>query len=171
MCFQHFFHPLCVPKRPLFKAFGVFRGPKRMARGSKWAKNTCLSSLTSPGSFAPKRVIYNFLIFLWTQRGPFPMHFGILHRPKCITTGSKRAENTCVIIPWGLRTTLEKRFSPRGPWWTNRWPTRCAGRATLWLHQVTSGTGVQPSPWAILRVGNHEKWGVAGGLGALGIRF
>ena len=25
--------------------------------------------------------------------------------------------------------------------------------------------------WAILRVGNHKKWGVAGGLGALGIRI
>ena len=24
--------------------------------------------------------------------------------------------------------------------------------------------------WAILRLGNHKKWGVAGGLGALGIR-
>ena len=27
------------------------------------------------------------------------------------------------------------------------------------------------SQWVILRLGNHKKWGVAGGLGALGIRF
>ena len=31
--------------------------------------------------------------------------------------------------------------------------------------------GVYVSRWAILRLGNHKKWGVAGGLGALGIRF
>ena len=37
------------------------------------------------------------------------------------------------------------------------------------LHQVTTSTGVYMSRRAILRLGNHKKWGVAGGLGALGI--
>ena len=32
-------------------------------------------------------------------------------------------------------------------------------------------TGVYVSLWASLRLGNHKMWGVAGGLGALGIRF
>ena len=45
------------------------------------------------------------------------------------------------------------------------------GRAALRLHQVTTSTGVYASRWAILRGGNHKKWGVAGGLGALGIGF
>ena len=51
------------------------------------------------------------------------------------------------------------------------WPQLCAGCAALRLHQVTTGMGVYASRWAILRLGNHKKWGVAGGLGALGIRF
>ena len=38
-------------------------------------------------------------------------------------------------------------------------------------HQVTTSAGVYASRWAIPRGGNHKKWGVAGGLGALGIRF
>ena len=45
------------------------------------------------------------------------------------------------------------------------------GLAGAWLHQVTTGTGVYESRWAILRGGNHKKWGVAAGLGALGIRI
>ena len=45
------------------------------------------------------------------------------------------------------------------------------GWAALRLHQVTTGSGVYVSRWAILRLENHKKGGVAGGLGALGIRF
>ena len=33
------------------------------------------------------------------------------------------------------------------------------------------GIGVYASIWAILRDGNHKKWGIAGGVGALGIAF
>ena len=36
---------------------------------------------------------------------------------------------------------------------------------------VGLGIGVYASVWAILRGGNHKKWGVAGGVGALGIAF
>ena len=50
-------------------------------------------------------------------------------------------------------------FSPRGPSWTHRWPTLCVGWPALRLHQVTTGTGFYVSRWAILRLGNHEKWG------------
>ena len=38
-------------------------------------------------------------------------------------------------------------------------------------HQVTTGTGVYVPRWSSPRLGNHKKWRVAGGLGALGIRF
>ena len=34
-------------------------------------------------------------------------HFGIFHGPICITTGSKRAKNTCLSIPNGLGSFLE----------------------------------------------------------------
>ena len=36
---------------------------------------------------------------------------------------------------------------------------------------VGLGIGVQDSVWAIVRGGNHKKWGVAGGVGALGSAF
>ena len=62
-------------------------------------------------------------------------------------------------------------FSPLGPWWTHRWPPLCVGWPALRLHQVNTGTGVYVSRWASVRLGNHKMWGVAGGLGGLGIRF
>ena len=157
---------------PLSRHFEIFDGPKPVATGSKCAKTTCLSIRNGPGSFLEKRVFDPFLTHFWSQNGPFSRHFGIFHGPKRATTGSKRPKNTCLSIPSGLGTTLEKIFfSPRGPWWTHRWPPLCVGWPALRLHQVTTGTGVYVSRWAILRLGNHKKWGVAGGLGALGIRF
>ena len=39
----------------------------------------------------------------------FSRHFGILHGSKHVITGSKRAKNTCLSIPSGLGTTLEKK--------------------------------------------------------------
>ena len=38
------------------------------------------------------------------------------------------------------------------PWWL------CVGWPALRLHQVTTGTGVYVSRWAILRLGNHKKY-------------
>ena len=92
----------------------------------------------------------------------FSRHFGIFHEPKHVTTGSKWPKNTCLSIASGLGTTLEKIFFlPWRPWWTHRWPL-CVGWPALRLHQVTTGTGVYVSRWAILRLGNHKRWGVAG---------
>ena len=49
----------------------------------------------------------------WSQNGPFSRHFGIFHGPKRVTTGSKRAQNTCLGIPNGAGSLLEKRvFDP-----------------------------------------------------------
>ena len=55
-----------------------------------------------------------FWTHFWSQNGPFSGHFGIFHGPKRVTTGSKRAKNTCLSMPSGLGTTLEKMifFAP-----------------------------------------------------------
>ena len=55
-----------------------------------------------------------FLTHCWSQNGPFSRHFGIFHGPKRATTGSKWPKNTCLSIPSGLGTTLEKMifFAP-----------------------------------------------------------
>ena len=85
----------------------------------------------------------------------------------------KRLKTTCLSIPSGLGTTLETMFfffglgtlvgAPLAP--------TCAGRVAFRLHRVTSGKGVYASRGAILSLGTHKKWRVAGGVGALGIRF
>ena len=41
---------------------------------------------------------------------PFSRDLGIFHGPKRVTTDSKRAKNTCLSIPSGVGTTLEKMF-------------------------------------------------------------
>ena len=93
---------------PFSRHFGIFDGPKPVATGSKWAKTTCLSIINGRGSLLEKRVFDPFLTHCWSQNGPFSRHFGIFHGPKRATTGSKRPKNTCLRIPSGLRTTLEK---------------------------------------------------------------
>ena len=157
---------------PFPRHLGIFQGPKRVATGSKWAQNICLSIVNGPGSFLEKRVFDPFLTHCSSQNGPFSRLFGIFHGPKRATKGSKRPKKTCLSIPSGLGTTLERIFFfARGTLWTHRWPPLCVGWPALRLHQVSSGTGVYASRWAILRLGNRKQWGVAGGLGALGIRF
>ena len=112
--FRPSFDPLLVAKRPIFKAFWDFHGPKPVQMGPKWAKNTCLSIPNGPGSLLENCVFDPFLTHFWSQNSPFSRHFGIFHGPKRITTGSKWAKNTCLSIPSGLRTTLEKKnfFAP-----------------------------------------------------------
>ena len=94
--------------------FGIFHEPNSVATGSKWAKTTCLSIANGLGSLLEKHVFDPFLTHFWSQNGSFPRHFGILHGPKRATTGSKRPKNTCLSIPSGLGTTLEKMifFAP-----------------------------------------------------------
>ena len=71
---------------------------------------------SGPRSIFEKGVFEPFLTHFWSQNGPFSRHFGIFHGPKRVTTGSKWAKNTCLSIPSGIGTTLEKIiFSPRGP--------------------------------------------------------
>ena len=64
--------------------------------------------------FWKKCVFDPFLTQFLSQNGPLSRHFGIFHGPKRVTGGSKRAKNTCLSIPSGLGTTLEKTifFAP-----------------------------------------------------------
>ena len=93
---------------PISRHFGMFHGPKPVATGSKLAKTNCLSIIDGPRSLLEKCIFDPFLTHCWSQNGPFPRHFGILHGPKHATTGSKRPKNTCLSILSGLGTTLEK---------------------------------------------------------------
>ena len=97
---------------PFSRHFGIFHWPKRVTTGSKRAETTCLSIINGPGSLLEKHVFDPFWTHCWSQNGPFSRHCGIFHGPKCATTGSKRAKNTCLSIPSGLGTTLEKMFFP-----------------------------------------------------------
>ena len=109
---KHVFDPFLThfssQNGPFSSHFGIFQGPKPVATGSKWAKTTCLSIINGPGSFLKKRIFDPFLTYFWSENGPFSRHFGIFHGPKRATTGSKRPKNTCLSIPSGLGTTLEK---------------------------------------------------------------
>ena len=106
---------------PFSRHFGIFHGPNRVTTGSKQAQNTCLSIPNGPGSILEKRVFDPFLPHFWSQNGPFSRHFGIFHGPKRVTTGSKRAQNTCLSIPNDPGSLLEKRvFDPFLPHFLSR---------------------------------------------------
>ena len=89
-------------------AYMWWKGLNPIKMCSKWAQNTCLSIPSGPGSLLEKRVFDPFLTHFWSQNGPISRHFGILHGPKRVTTGSKWAKNTCLSIPNGLGSLLEK---------------------------------------------------------------
>ena len=138
--FDPFFNHFCSKSGPFSRHFNIFHQPKRLTNGSKRAKNTCLRIPNGPGSLSENRVFDPFLTHFCSQNGPLSRHFGIFHGPKRATTGSKRPKNTCLSMPSGLGTTLEKIiFFALG---TTVDPQPCAGWAALQLHQVTTCTGV-----------------------------
>ena len=110
-CLMHF----CPQNGPFSRLFGTLEGPKCPETGSKWAGFTCLCTPNEPRSLLEKCVFDPFLTHFWPQNCPFSRHSGIFQGPKRVTTGSKRAQNTCLSIPSGLGTTLEKKISLRGP--------------------------------------------------------
>ena len=55
-----------------------------------------------------KRFFDPFLTHFWSQNDPFSRHFGTFHGPKLVTTGSKWAKNTCLSIPNGPGSLMEK---------------------------------------------------------------
>ena len=91
-------------------AYMWWKGLNSVKTGSKRAKNTCWSIINGPGSFLKKRLFDPFWTYCWSQNGSFPRHFGIFQGPKRATMGSKQPKNTCLSIPSGLGTTLEKMF-------------------------------------------------------------
>ena len=103
--------------------FGVFHGRKRVILGSKWPKKTCLGNPNGPRSLLEKCVFDQFLTHFWFYNGPFSRHFGILHGPKRVTTGSKWAINTCLSIPNGPGLLLEKCVFD--PFLTHFWSQTC----------------------------------------------
>ena len=96
-----------------------------------------------------------FLTHFWSQNDPLPRHFGIL--PKRVTTGSKWAKTTCLSIPNGPGSLLEKRvfdpFSTR--FWSQNGPfsrhfrifrgpkhaTTCSKRPKSTCLSILSGLG------------------------------
>ena len=112
--FYPFLTHFCSQIGPFSRHSGNLHGPKRVTSGSKWAKNTCLSIPNGLGSLLEKCVFDPFLAHFCSQNGPLSRHFGIFYSPKCVTTASKRAENTCLSTPNGLGTTLEKGFFRHG---------------------------------------------------------
>ena len=61
-----------------------------------------------PGSLLEKRVFDPFFTHFCSQNGPFSRHIGFFHGSKRVTTGSKRAKITCLCIPNGPGSLLEK---------------------------------------------------------------
>ena len=111
--FGRFSTHFCSQNGLFSRHIGIFHGPKPVQMGSKWAKNTCLSIPKGPGSLLEKHIFDPFLTHFLSQNGPFSRHFGIFHGPKRVTTGSKRAKNTCLCIPNGPGSLLEKHvFDP-----------------------------------------------------------
>ena len=76
--------------------------------GSQWAHFTCLCTPNGRESLSEKRVLHPFLTHFWLQNAPFSRSFAIFHAPKRVTTGSKQAKTTCLNIPNGLGSLLEK---------------------------------------------------------------
>ena len=133
--FDPFLNHFCFHNRPFSRHFGIFHGPKRVITASKRPKNICLSISNGARSLLEKCVFDPFLTHFCSQNGPFSMHFGILRGPKRATAGSKRPKNTCLSIPSGPGSFVDRLFfSPWGPWWTHRRPQPCAGWAALRLH-------------------------------------
>ena len=135
---------------PPFRSKVHVKGTTWCIHVAEWAKpaqNGLMALVCAPptvGDHSWKRAfLTNFVTHFWSQNGTFSRHFGIFYGPKRVTTGSKRAEYTCLSIPSGLGTILEKiiLFAP-GTLVDPPLPPPCAGGAALRLQQVTTGTGV-----------------------------
>ena len=64
--FDPFLTHFCSQNGPFSRHFGIFHGPKRVSTGTKWAKNTCLSILSGPGTSLKKLYL--------SPRGPWWTH-------------------------------------------------------------------------------------------------
>ena len=88
-------------RRVQLGAYTWRKGLNSVQTGSKWAQNTWLSMPNGVRSIFEKRFFDPFLTHFWSQNNPFSRHFPFFPGPKHVTTGSKRAKNTCLRIPNG----------------------------------------------------------------------
>ena len=102
--FTHF----CPLTGPFSRHFGIFCRQKRVTTGSKRAKSNCLSIPNGLRSLLEKPVLAPVLTPFWSHNGPFSGHFGLLHGPKRVISGSKQAKNNCLSIPNDLGSLVEK---------------------------------------------------------------
>ena len=84
------------------------KGLKSIKTGSNRAQNTFSCTPNGPRSLLEKHVFDPFFTHFSFQSGPFSRHFGIFHGLKRIITGSNWAKNTCLSIPNGPVSLLEK---------------------------------------------------------------
>ena len=94
-------------RRVQLGAYTWRKGLNSVKTGSKWAQNTCLCTPNGPWSLLEKRAFDRFSIHFCPQNGPFSRHIGF-SMTKPVPMGSKWAKNTCVSIPNGPRSLLEK---------------------------------------------------------------
>ena len=105
-------------RRVQLGAYTWRKGLNSVKTGSNWAQNTWLSMPNGLRSLLGKHIFDPFLTLFWSHNGPFSRHFGLFHEAKRMISGSKWAKNTCLSIPNGQRSLLEKCVFD--PFWTFR---------------------------------------------------
>ena len=102
---KHILDPLCVPKQPIFKAFGDFRRAKTGHHELKTRqKHLFWHSMWS-------RIIFEKILFFFCTCWTLLTHFG--EGPKLLNMGSKWAHFTCLCTPNSPKVSLEKHiFDP-----------------------------------------------------------
>ena len=83
-------------------------GLNSVKTGSKWAKNTFSCTPNGPRSILEKRVFGPFSPIFAPKTAPFQGILGFPNGPKPVPMGSKLAKNTCLSIPNGSGSFLEK---------------------------------------------------------------
>ena len=95
-------------RRVQLGAYTWRKGLNLVKTGSNWAQNTWLSKPNGLRSLLEKHIFDPFWTHFWSHNGPFSRHFGLFHGAKRVISGSKWAKNTCLSIPNGQRSLLEK---------------------------------------------------------------
>ena len=130
------------------KHFGIFHGPKRVTRSSKWAKNICLSIPNDLGSLLEQHIFDPFLTHFWSQTSHFQ---GILGCPmgqnlSALTFFFAFSTPKIGKVRFGVskQVTIDKHtyHEPR-PWWHFMTMLCCSTCveliSLLWFSIVSSG--------------------------------
>ena len=134
-----------VLRRAQLGAYMWRKGLNSVKTASKWAHFTFLCTPNGLGSLLEKHVSDPFFTQFCSQSGPFSRHLGIFHGPKHVSTNSKWAKNTCLSIPNGVQSILEKHvFDPfLTHFWSQNGPCSRHLRIFQGPKRVTTG-----SKWA-----------------------